>query len=164
VAHCEGNEADSGVGERDEWITKWDSAVSHRSDDVSGDIIDFVYKQSPWRGCSLQFSLLIHNGRSFLFLLGRCALISSSQGSVVSAIGRGIESIIMAIASVVMAIVGAITTVRPSSLQLLCRAPLTRPIQVIVTIFDLITDILCCRCCGDRRTSSRRRGWGRSRW
>ncbi|KAG6337215.1 hypothetical protein ID866_1887 [Astraeus odoratus] len=37
-----------------------------------------------------------------------------------------------------MAIVGAVTT-------------------VIVTIFDVIVDILCCRCFGSRRSSSRYR-------
>ncbi|KAK0440584.1 hypothetical protein ARMSODRAFT_945657 [Armillaria solidipes] len=58
------------------------------------------------------------------------------MGSVVSAIGRGINAIISAIAAVIMTIIGAITT-------------------VIVTIFDVIADILCCRCCGSRRSSMR---------
>ncbi|KAK0200285.1 hypothetical protein DFS33DRAFT_1360322 [Desarmillaria ectypa] len=64
------------------------------------------------------------------------------MGSIVSALGRGINAIISAIANVIMTIIGAITT-------------------VIVTIFDVIADILCCRCCGSRRSSmrtGRRRG------
>ncbi|KAF9560406.1 hypothetical protein CPC08DRAFT_636637, partial [Agrocybe pediades] len=70
------------------------------------------------------------------------------QGSIVSAIGRGINAIISAIANVFMTIIGAITT-------------------VIVTIFNVIADILCCRCFGSRRSGrrtgrSRRRGVGRS--
>ncbi|KAH7915771.1 hypothetical protein BJ138DRAFT_1140874 [Hygrophoropsis aurantiaca] len=71
--------------------------------------------------------------------------ISITMGSIFSAIGRGIEVIIMAVAGLLMAIVGAITT-------------------VIVTIFDVIVDILCCRCFGSRRSgmrTSRRRGFGR---
>ncbi|KAF8152221.1 hypothetical protein B0H34DRAFT_663796, partial [Crassisporium funariophilum] len=65
------------------------------------------------------------------------------QGSVFSAIGRGINSIISAIAHVIMAIVSAITT-------------------VIVTIFNVIGDILCCRC-GSRRRSSHRSSRSRRR-
>ncbi|KAJ7139974.1 hypothetical protein C8R43DRAFT_1109638 [Mycena crocata] len=59
------------------------------------------------------------------------------EGSIFSAIGRGINAIISAIAGVIMTIVGAITT-------------------VIVTIFDVIVDILCCRCFGSRRSGGRR--------
>ncbi|KAJ7164329.1 hypothetical protein C8R46DRAFT_311036 [Mycena filopes] len=58
------------------------------------------------------------------------------QGSIFSAIGRGINAVVSAIAGLIMAIVGAITT-------------------VIVTIFDVIVDILCCRC-GSRRSGGRR--------
>ncbi|KAF8258444.1 hypothetical protein EI94DRAFT_1754664 [Lactarius quietus] len=69
------------------------------------------------------------------------------MGSVVSAIGGGLNAIISAIASVLETIIGAI-------------------VGVIVTIFDVIMDILCCRCCGSRRrtgtrgrSSFRRRGF-----
>ncbi|RXW22291.1 hypothetical protein EST38_g3557 [Candolleomyces aberdarensis] len=72
------------------------------------------------------------------------------QGSVVSAIGRGINAIISAIANVLLTIVSAIT-------------------YVIVSIFDVITDILCCRCFGSRRHNmrtgrTRYRRYGRSRY
>ncbi|KAJ7029434.1 hypothetical protein C8F04DRAFT_1187648 [Mycena alexandri] len=60
------------------------------------------------------------------------------QGSIFSAIGRGIEAIVAAIAAVIMAIVSAIT-------------------MVIVTIFDVLLDILCCRCCSRRSSSMGRR-------
>jgi len=82
-----------------------------------------------------------------------------SQGSVVSAIGYGINSIISAIAAVLETIIGAIVSVRiivgessASNLNMLS--------QVIVAIFNVITDILCCRCCGRRRrtTTSTRTG------
>ncbi|KAF8914458.1 hypothetical protein CPB85DRAFT_1219098, partial [Mucidula mucida] len=66
------------------------------------------------------------------------------QGSIFSAIGRGLNAIISAIAGVLMAIVGAITT-------------------VIVTIFDVIMDILCCRCGSGRRRAGTRRGFGSRR-
>ncbi|KAH9162829.1 hypothetical protein EDB89DRAFT_611106 [Lactarius sanguifluus] len=66
-----------------------------------------------------------------------------TMGSVVSAIGGGINAIISAIAGVLETIIGAI-------------------VAVIVTIFDLIFDILCCRCCGsNRRTGTRRGGFRR---
>jgi hypothetical protein len=78
-------------------------------------------------------------------------VIPVSQGSVVSAIGRGITSIIRAIAFVLESIIGAIVGVRTivdessaSHLNLLS--------QVIVAIFNVITDILCCRC-GKRRST-----------
>ncbi|KAF8590159.1 hypothetical protein K439DRAFT_1404048 [Ramaria rubella] len=58
------------------------------------------------------------------------------MGSVFSAIGGGIIAVISAIAWLLEAIVGAITA-------------------VIVTIFTVIGDILCCRCFGGRRTRSR---------
>ena len=94
------------------------------------------------------------------------------QGSIVSAIGYGINSIISAIATVLETIIGAIVAVRTfvakSSVSHL--NPLS---QVIVAIFDVILDILCCRCCGSRRSTRRtgrrgggyyrRRGFGRSR-
>ncbi|KAI6162681.1 hypothetical protein EDD17DRAFT_1574184 [Pisolithus thermaeus] len=59
------------------------------------------------------------------------------MGSVCSAIGNGMNAIIAAIANLLMAIVGAFTV-------------------IIVTIFDLILDILCCRCGGPRRRTGRR--------
>ncbi|KAJ6454383.1 hypothetical protein C8R45DRAFT_1037956 [Mycena sanguinolenta] len=74
------------------------------------------------------------------------------MGSIFSAIGRGINAVISAIAGVLMAIVGAITMVRSSS-SILNFTRLTH-LQVIVTIFDVIFDILCCRC-GSRRSGSR---------
>lgn len=77
------------------------------------------------------------------------------QGSVFSAIGRGINAIIGAIANVIMTIVSAITYVSlsgPTSLV----AVLKDPLQIIVSIFDVITDILCCRC--GRRAHARRTG------
>ncbi|KAJ7235080.1 hypothetical protein B0H12DRAFT_1142060 [Mycena haematopus] len=75
------------------------------------------------------------------------------MGSIFSAIGRGIEAIISAIAGLLMAIVGAITTVR-FNLHHRCLFTYSG-IQVIVTIFDVILDILCCRCFGSRRSGSR---------
>ncbi|KEP49777.1 putative transmembrane protein [Rhizoctonia solani 123E] len=60
------------------------------------------------------------------------------MGSVCSAIGRAINSVISAIASVFMAIVGGITS-------------------VLVAIWNFFLDIICCRC------GSRRRAGGRSR-
>ncbi|KAI6028349.1 hypothetical protein F5J12DRAFT_375479 [Pisolithus orientalis] len=82
------------------------------------------------------------------------------MGSIFSAIGSGINAIISAIANVVMTVVGAITTVRDDTIY--CghagqHADSLPPIQVIVTIFDVIVDILCCRCFGSRRSSSRYR-------
>ncbi|KAJ8583792.1 hypothetical protein M405DRAFT_493870 [Rhizopogon salebrosus TDB-379] len=53
------------------------------------------------------------------------------MGSIFSAIGGAINTVISAIAGVVMAIVGAVTT-------------------VIVTIAHFIEDIICCRCFGSR--------------
>ena len=82
----------------------------------------------------------------------------SSQGSVVSAIGRGLNAIISAIAAVIETIISAIVTVRSSDILMWTPIHLTliyHP-QVIVTIFDVITDILCCRCCSGRRRSGRR--------
>jgi len=53
------------------------------------------------------------------------------MGSIFSAIGRLVDAIISAVTTIIMAILGAITT-------------------IFITIFDLIADILCCRC-GERR-------------
>ncbi|KIP02625.1 hypothetical protein PHLGIDRAFT_286105 [Phlebiopsis gigantea 11061_1 CR5-6] len=66
------------------------------------------------------------------------------MGSVVSAIGGGINAIISAIANVIMTIISAIVT-------------------VIVTIIDVILDILCCNCFGGRkrRTGTHRYNFGR---
>lgn len=83
-----------------------------------------------------------------------------SQGSVVSAIGGIINTIVNAIASVVMTIVSAIVTV--SRIAGCPFVPLTLVYQVIVTIFDLIVDILCCRICSSRRrVGTRRYNFGR---
>ncbi|KIJ19606.1 hypothetical protein PAXINDRAFT_69068 [Paxillus involutus ATCC 200175] len=65
----------------------------------------------------------------------------STKGSIFSAIGSAINGVISAIARAIMAIVGGIT-------------------MVIVTIFDVIADILCCRCC----SHTTRRSVGRGRW
>ena len=91
-----------------------------------------------------------------------------SQGSVVSAIGHGINSIIRAIASVLETIIGAIFTVRTTTVNESSESASHLDIlsQVIVSILDLITDILCCRCCGRRRrstTTTGRRGYYRRR-
>ncbi|GJE96082.1 hypothetical protein PsYK624_122750 [Phanerochaete sordida] len=64
------------------------------------------------------------------------------MGSIVSAIGGGINAVISAIANVIMTIISAIVT-------------------VIVTIIDVILDILCCNCFGGRR---RRTGTHRYRF
>jgi hypothetical protein len=90
-----------------------------------------------------------------------------SQGSVVSAIGYGINSIISAIATVLETIIGAIVAVR-IIVDESSASHLNLSSQIIVAIFDVITDILCCRCCGRRRTrttSTRtgRRGFFRRR-
>ncbi|PAV14771.1 hypothetical protein PNOK_0932400 [Pyrrhoderma noxium] len=68
------------------------------------------------------------------------------MGSIVSAIGRGINAVISAIASLIETIVSAI-------------------VGVIVSIFYVIEDILCCRCCSGRsRMRSGGYGSGRRRW
>ncbi|KAI0824442.1 hypothetical protein BC628DRAFT_1379625 [Trametes gibbosa] len=74
------------------------------------------------------------------------------MGSIVSAIGSGINAIISAIANIIETIVSAIVT-------------------VLLAIWDVIVAILCCRCFGHRgrsrtggTTSGRRRGgFGRRR-
>ena len=69
-----------------------------------------------------------------------------------------------AIANVLETIVAAIVGVSTYDLLQGCiRA--YKLIQVIVTIFDVILDILCCRCGRRRTTTTRgyRRGWGRRR-
>jgi hypothetical protein len=96
--------------------------------------------------------------------------VSVSQGSIVSSIGYGINAIISAIAGVLETIIGAIVAVR----IVVNKSSASHPnliSQVIVAIFDVILDILCCRCCGSRRTGMRtgrrsyyrRRGFGRGR-
>ncbi|KIM60994.1 hypothetical protein SCLCIDRAFT_917523 [Scleroderma citrinum Foug A] len=61
-----------------------------------------------------------------------------TMGSVCSVIGTGVNAIIAAFANLLITIVGAITT-------------------VVTTIFDVITDVLCFRCCSQyRRTGSKR--------
>ena len=145
-----------------------------RSDDVSGDI---THTAGVYKDLHISNSFRIptptqYNNGQLHQILVDCIplmhLLFVNQGSIVSAIGRGIEAIIMSIAGVIMAIVGAITTVRPLWLHSLdCMTHTTTP-QVIVTIFDLITDILCCRCCSGRRHSGTRVGsrrrFGRSRY
>ncbi|KAF9481452.1 hypothetical protein BDN70DRAFT_930821 [Pholiota conissans] len=69
---------------------------------------------------------------------------SQPQSRLRYAIGRGLNAIVSAIASVIMAIIGAIT-------------------MVIVSIFNFIGDILCCRCFGSRRRTGRTRRSGRGR-
>jgi hypothetical protein len=82
-----------------------------------------------------------------------------SQGSIVSAIGYGINSIISGIAFVLESIIGAIVGVRTVTVVDKSSAShLNLLSQVIVAIFDCIIDILCCRCCGSRRRTGRRTG------
>ncbi|KAI0354440.1 hypothetical protein OH77DRAFT_1426017 [Trametes cingulata] len=63
------------------------------------------------------------------------------MGSIVSAIGSGINAIISAIANVIETIVSAIVT-------------------VLVTIWDVIVAILCCRCFSRTGTGTTRAGRG----
>lgn len=95
-----------------------------------------------------------------MFLKG----FSVPQGAIVSAIGYGINAVISAIATVLETIIGAIVAVRT-----VCYRSEPHPnmlLQVVVAIFDVIFDILCCRCFGGRtrrtgsRTYYRRRGFG----
>lgn len=90
-----------------------------------------------------------------------------SQGSIISSIGYGINAIISAIAAVIETIVGAIVAVRTLLHSLIIKSPMKLIricySQVLVAIFDVIMDILCCRCFGGRRrtgsrTYYRRRG------
>jgi hypothetical protein len=92
------------------------------------------------------------------------------QGSIVSSIGYGINAVISAIANVLETIIGAIVAVRIIVDTFSASAShLNLPSQVFVAIFDVIFDILCCRCFGSRRTGMRtgrrsyyrRRGFGR---
>ncbi|KAH9058164.1 hypothetical protein EDB87DRAFT_956024 [Lactarius vividus] len=92
-----------------------------------------------------QESFSTHYGRCSYDAFSTVRLLTSRviKGSVVSAIGGGINAIISAIAGVLETIIGAI-------------------VAVIVTIFDLIFDILCCRCCrGTRRAGTRGGGFRR---
>ena len=86
-----------------------------------------------------------------------------SQGSVVSAIGNIITTIVTAIADLIIIIVNAIVSV--SAFQVISLRELlvlTLESQVLVLIWDLIVDILCCRCCSSRRRVGTRRRFGRS--
>ena len=82
-----------------------------------------------------------------------------SQGSVVSAIGHGINSVIRAIASVLETIIGAIVTVRTTTVDESSESAYHLNIlsQVILSILSGITDILCCRF-GKRRRSTTTKG------
>jgi hypothetical protein len=64
-----------------------------------------------------------------------------SQGSIVSAIGYGLNSIISAIATVLETIIGAIVAVR-TIMDESSASHLNLLSQVIVAIFNIITDIL----------------------
>jgi hypothetical protein len=78
-------------------------------------------------------------------------VIPVSQGSVVSAIGGGITSIIRAIAFVLESVIGAIVGVR-TIVDEYSASHLNLLSQIIVAIFNVFTDILCCRC-GKRRST-----------
>lgn len=124
--------------------------------------------------CQLQLSTLIpyhiniHNGwlTYGLVLVFYSHGVFPYQGSIVSSIGYGINSIISAIATVLETIIGAIVAVC-TILDESSAPHLNLLSQVIVAIFDVITDILCCRCCGRRRSSrstrTGRRGFSRRR-
>lgn len=79
-----------------------------------------------------------------------------------SAIGSAINAIVSAIADIIMIIVSVIVTVR-LCLQLGVVSVSNWLPQIIVTIFDIIFDILCCNCFGGRtrRTGTHRYRFGR---
>ena len=94
--------------------------------------------------------------------LSRGRLIEhQSQGSVVSAIGNLITTVVTAVADLIILIVNSIVSVS----VLYCVFPrlflvLMLGSQVLVLIWDLFVDILCCRCCSGRRRLGTRRRFG----
>ena len=111
---------------------------------------------------SLIYNLIHHHGEPLLPLRGVCqVLMMTSQGAIFSAIGGAINAVVSAIASIIMIIVSVIVTVRTS---MIFGGPNSRFCwQIIVTIFDIIFDILCCNCFGGRtrRTGTHRYRFGR---
>ncbi|KAI0699391.1 hypothetical protein C8T65DRAFT_302635 [Cerioporus squamosus] len=94
--------------------------------------------------------------------VSRCTHFSLFQGAIVSAIGGAINAIVSAIANIIMIIVSVIVTVRTVELLgfVVHGSYLGR--QIIVTIFDVIFDIICCNCFGGRtrRTGTHRYRFG----
>lgn len=92
-----------------------------------------------------------------------------SQGAIFSAIGGAINAVISAIADVLMIIVGVIVTVSlhrrsfSPHVNIRLTGNFTILKQIIVTIFDVIFDILCCNCFGGRtrRTGTHSYRFGR---
>ena len=78
-------------------------------------------------------------------------------------------SLPLVMASILSSLQLPLSLKRLSALSLRCvtvvdRSSVSHPYllsQVIVAIFDVITDILCCRCCGRRRTRTSTRTGGR---
>jgi hypothetical protein len=88
-------------------------------------------------------------------------VFSVSQGAVVSAIGHGLISIVSGIAFLIESVIAAIFAVR-TIVDKFCGSHLNLLSQVIVAIFDVFTDILCCACFrGRRRTGRRDKGYYR---
>lgn len=87
----------------------------------------------------------------------------SSQGAIFSAIGGAINAIVSAIANIIMIIVSVIVTVSNlHALNVLYSTLIINFEQIIVTIFDVIFDIICCNCFGGRtrRTGTHRYRFG----
>jgi hypothetical protein len=83
-----------------------------------------------------------------------------AQGSVVSAIAGIITTIVTAIADIIIIIVNSIVTVSTSKVSTVMVLKFV--LQVLVLIWDLFVDILCCRCCTSRRVVGTRRRFGSS--
>lgn len=83
-----------------------------------------------------------------------------AQGSVVSAIAGIITTLVNAIADIIIIIVNSIVTVSTSQVSTVMALKLVP--QVLVLIWDLFVDILCCRCCTSRRVVGTRRRFGSS--